>query len=270
MGNVLIQGKELGGRTIPQEILSSQGTLITSSIELAAASGRLPGFFLTHVFGQHDEVSATVKELVWDGPTAEQYLPDVASAVTVVSTDAADDTLGIGAQQLNIRGLDFDGAEIVQIIQMQGIAPVILPTHMLRVTRAWVSRVGSAGGNVGIIMLTQDGNVVGCIPPGVNIASAAAYTVPANSTGYLTDFTATLAKKQAGIAVFDLQVRLQGAGWVTLSTISLNSLGIGTHQHTYPGPLVIPALADVRIIVLSDKPGTSVAAEMNLIIEANG
>ena len=106
------------------------------------------------MFGFNGDVdSGSTPEDIW---TVGGLIPFPAAAdfVSIVS-DSADDTLaGIGAQTLLVIGVDDTFNIITEIVDMDGLTPVLTTQQFLFVNRSAVASAGSTAGNVGLITYT--------------------------------------------------------------------------------------------------------------------
>jgi hypothetical protein len=125
-----------------------------------------------------------------------------------------------------------NGAEVVQAIELNGVAPVALPTDLFRVNRMFGSRFGANELNAGNILCEQAGPVV---ISRINIARGqtlqAIYTVPLRTEftrQYLTGYSFGVSRQNVAIdATVLLQTREPGAnqGWRVRTIEGLNSQG---------------------------------------------
>ena len=96
----------------------------------------------------------TTEVPIWDGEGAYTYLT-AATIINVVSDDATDTLLGVGARTVKIFGLDANWNPIDEVVEMNGLTIVPTTKEYLRVFRAFVV---TSGGN-GFIDGANAGNI---------------------------------------------------------------------------------------------------------------
>jgi hypothetical protein len=138
-------------------------------------------------FGFNSTIS-TDEETVWDAGGIYSY-PTSAQSVTVVSSDAADDIDGTGAQKITIEGLDENWLPKTLEVDMDGTENTTVASTFMRVFRAYVSQAGSGEVNAGDISLSMGGTTVAQISQGQGQTLMAVYTVPAGFDAYITQWT---------------------------------------------------------------------------------
>jgi hypothetical protein len=138
-------------------------------------------------FGFNAAISTT-EETVWDGGGKYSYV-STAGSVSVVSSDAADDIDGTGAQKITIQGLDANWLPKTLEVDMDGTSSITVASTFIRVYRAIVSQAGSGEVNAGDITLSIDGTTVAKISADMGQTLMAVYTVPAGFTGYITQWS---------------------------------------------------------------------------------
>lgn len=160
------------------------------------ALGREPGVGKIIKFGY--KLAVTITRLtLWPEDAALTYRT-TASVMQLSSTDAKDNgassPLGVGAQTVQVFGLDANYNEINEIITLAGIAQVETTKEYLRVFRLIVLSAGSELDNAGIIYcgtglpspFTGKPTVLhSLVSVGENQSEQAFYTIPAGKTGVL-------------------------------------------------------------------------------------
>ena len=141
----------------------------------------------TYKFGFNPAIS-TDEETVWDGGGIYSYI-STAGSVSVVSSDAADDIDGTGAQKITIQGLDANWLPKSLEVDMDGTSSTTVASTFIRVFRAFVSQAGSGEVNAGDITLSIGGTTVAKISADMGQTLMAVYTVPAGFTGYITQWS---------------------------------------------------------------------------------
>jgi len=139
-------------------------------------------------FGRNEAVS-TIEEDIWS-PGGIYPFPTAAEAVRVkAGGNAADNARGSGAHAVMIEGLDQNWTEASEAVTLAGSrAGATTQTRFIRVFRAYVTDVGTYGGNnIGNIDIesTTSLNTLCRIAAGVGQSQMAIYTIPAGKTGYL-------------------------------------------------------------------------------------
>ena len=135
---------------------------------------------ILHKFGHNPDVdTATVPEDIWDGPTAIYPLPAAAAATTIRSSDAGDSfPAGTGMQSVQIEGIGADGKELIQIVNLNGITPVVLPIDLLRHNLSFGVLSGSGQANAGDITIQHATTVIGQISVARGRSLQTIYTCP--------------------------------------------------------------------------------------------
>lgn len=141
----------------------------------------------TYKFGFNSAIT-TDEETVWDGGGIYSYI-STAGSVSVVSSDAADDIDGTGAQKITIQGLDANWLPKTLEVDMDGTSSTTVASTFIRVYRAFVSQAGSGEVNAGDITLSIGGTTVAKISADMGQTLMAVYTVPAGFTGYITQWS---------------------------------------------------------------------------------
>lgn len=138
-------------------------------------------------FGFNSAIS-TDEETVWDGGGIYSYI-STAGSVSVISSDAADDIDGTGAQKITIQGLDANWLPKSLEVDMDGTSSTTVASTFIRVFRAFVSQAGSGEVNAGDITLSIGGTTVAKISADMGQTLMAVYTVPAGFTAYITQWS---------------------------------------------------------------------------------
>lgn len=157
---------------------------------------REPGASSVTKFGYKANVSTT-RLTLWPEDAALTYRT-TAIAMQLASTDAKDNgassPLGVGAQTVQIFGLDANYAEIDEIVTLEGISQVETTKEYLRVFRLVVLSAGSEADNAGIIycgtglpspFIGKPTVVHSLVAAGENQSEQCFYTVPAGQTAIL-------------------------------------------------------------------------------------
>lgn len=212
-------------------------------------------------FGYNPDVDAT--EDVWDGGGTYTW-PSAAATTTIVSsnTNGADDAAeGTGARTVNVFGLDADGLEISETATMNGTNAVTLTNSYYRVYRAYVLTAGSGGTNAGDIQVKHGSTVLAQINVGNGQTLMAIYTVPANKTGYIMGYYASVGKSNTTGAVnLRIWTRANGEGWRNRHVVGLQAAGTSAIEQEMYFPIKVEPLADIRIAATSSANDMEVSA----------
>jgi hypothetical protein len=160
----------------------------TDDFTLNVSRGVIDGHSGVRKFGRNEAVS-TVDEDIWSAGGIYPF-PTAAEAVRVrAGGDAADSARGNGARAVMIEGLDQNWTEASEAVKLTGSkAGAPTQTRFIRVFRAYVTDVGTYGGNnIGNIDIesTTSLKTLCRIAAGVGQSQMAIYTIPAGKTGYL-------------------------------------------------------------------------------------
>lgn len=115
-----------------------------------------------------DTNDATAGQVIWPiKATVQQYLfLDVAIALTLQSSSPNDTLLGSGAQTVKVTYHDDNGEEQEDILDMDGVGNVDIPTDSFGVFRMEVETSGASNTNEGQITIENGGNVYATIEIG--------------------------------------------------------------------------------------------------------
>jgi hypothetical protein len=205
---------------------------------------------LNHInkFGAITSVG-TVFEDIWAQGGIWTPLDPAGVFLDISSSNVNDTLLGSGARTVTVSGLDINGLEIEETVEMDGQTPVITLAKFSAVNRVFVLTVGTPwAANLGIIYVadTVSAHTAG-VPDTVSAVQAhisiqdgqtqlAHYTIPSDSTGYLSSIYILSGDNKTVTFEFyrytDLQVhRIVFAGTVT----DIN------FTKTYKPPVIIPS-----------------------------
>lgn len=106
------------------------------------------------------------------------------TSLEIVSASADDASAGTGARTVLVNGLDAAWAEVAQVITLNGITPVAIPTPLYRINSALIMSAGSGRVNAGDIMIrdTGGGTSRSILPAGIGITRQSQFTCPAGYT----------------------------------------------------------------------------------------
>jgi len=131
---------------------------------LEIALGRRQGATLWNKFGYNEDIDTGTEVLASWGGTFTPLL--TATTLSIVSTDATDDIAGTGAQKLVIIGVDENRNAQTEIIDMDGLTPVVTTSQWLGINRMTIFLAGTDIMNNGTITATAvtDASIQAQIP----------------------------------------------------------------------------------------------------------
>lgn len=180
------------------------------------AQGKINGTSSMLKFGLNPDIDGTQEDIWYYGGVYTGHNPTSAERISVVSNDNNDSLTGTGARTILILGLDENYNEINETIELQGTTPVLSTLSFLRANRAKVIRSGSSNVNEGTIIFRQSittANIFGTIPPETGQTLIAAYTIPANKTGYFVSWYASMSGKVTGLNEVEIVIRPFNESW---------------------------------------------------------
>jgi len=166
--------------------------------EMRVAAGKTYGARPFFKFGENLDIDTGTDPEDIHALGGAKLFPTAASTLSVVSTDAADDSVGTGIQTLKILGLDADYNEIEEDVIMDGLTPVVTTLTFLRVFRIHGITGGSNETAVGDIIVTHSEGDICSLPLGHGQSLDCSYTVPAGHQLLLNKFGAAIERTQAG------------------------------------------------------------------------
>lgn len=223
------------------------------------ASGRIPRYSGINKFGRYENVGSTEVIVAVDGVYG---LPTSSDTVTVTSDDLADVLGGDGARTVLLQGLDADGLEASEIVDMNGTSNI----KFFRVFRARVWTAGTvtpiAGGNVGTITIAQTGGTeMVKIGPNKGQTQCCCYTIPANKKGLLWHASGTSSEGKnvdfrilSRLAHDDACFAVQGE----------KDAFEGEAGDDFKIPTEVPALTDLVVTGKSSASGANLSADMQI------
>jgi hypothetical protein len=193
---------------------------------------------------------------VW--PDASEYgkYSGSASFLTIVSTSDSDifeDEDGAG--QIEVFGLDEDYNEISELVNLNGITPVLTTNKYMRANRAVVTDSEDGDGNYGTITAEFQaipGLVAFVMRPFDNQTLLAVYTVPAGKTFYMNSIEVDMARinGSAGSAQVSLRARPFGPKTVYNSKLfTVVSDSSPLRPNLLNSPMVFSEKTDIKVSV---------------------
>lgn len=246
------------------------GAIFTEDFLRAVGRGEISGHSLITKFGYNPNAGTGASDVIYAATTWAGDPVGVTQTVDVWSTSTADTSSGTGARTVRIVGLDGSGVAQEETITLNGTTHVVSSNTWSTVNRAWVLTAGSGGQNAGTINITHTtttANVFATIPIGFNQSQAAAYRVPAATTGWLIGYAVSMARTNgaAGSALVSLRTRESGSVYRARRVHQItNALAF---DRTLEGGIQLPALTDVKLRVGStSNAGTLVTGQFQILL----
>ena len=211
----------------------------TKRIEFPSLDNSKP---TTHVnkFGYNTAVGTNYEVL---SDLGTDPLPTAAAAVSIVSSSADDTSGGTGAQTVEVQGLDANYNLQTSTVTMSGTSAVTTGSdEYLRVFRMRVLTAGTNETNVGNITASISGTDIARITADTGQTLMGIYTIPANHTGYLKKFQASISKNQEATVQFRIKTFNNGA-WQVKGQFGTFA---NTVEYDYIIPLHIPEKTDIQ------------------------
>ncbi len=127
---------------------TADGILVRQSanVDLDYARKHILGGRAFFFFGHNNALQSNVFEDVWEGGGDIQW-QTAAAKIKIKSTHAADTAAGLGLQSVEIHGLDANGADIEEVLDLSGVTPVESVNSYIRVSLVHNEEVGTYGGS---------------------------------------------------------------------------------------------------------------------------
>ena len=231
---------------------------------LEVARGNIEGASFINKFGQNSDLASGVEEDIWDVGDDVPYPADGTAPITHLDSDNAADTM-----EIDIQGLDINGAFVQQLITLTGTTPVPLTTPLWRIFRMLNNNNVDVVGNVQAIDV---GDVVkyAQIQGDNNQTLMAIYTIPAGCTGFFLKGSAGLG---GVLPAYDIDgkafVRDFGKVWQVKHTFALGSNGTSFIQQMFPVALPISEKSDIRFSAISSRAGGIVNVTFDILLLDN-
>lgn len=183
---------------------------------LDVARGNVPGVSHINKFGRSPDLdqigsvtAVTIGRSIWDGSVAgavNWLAPTTARIHQIVSTDADDTAAGAGARTVRIYGLDADYLLQEETITLNGTTDVPTVNTYTMIYRMEVLTAGATDSNEGIITATADtdGTITARISVNFSQTLMVIYQIPADKTGYIVHYDASLHKQGGGTKLVDI------------------------------------------------------------------
>lgn len=187
---------------------------------LQVARGSIPQARAEGAYGRLVAGGATTSQILW--PDATYNIPPAAGVqMTLVSTSANDDKdAGTGIRQVELHYLDANLAEQVELVNLEGLTPVLTVATNIRFIQCLHAHVvGSLKASAGTITASNGGLTYAQISAGQTRCTSSARMVPAGLYLYVEAMSAG-----AISATADAQVEVE-----------LVATELDTHQYTDSG-----------------------------------
>jgi len=207
-----------------------------------------PGYSVINKFGVNLDIdTATVPETIW---SHGGQFPFLATGITMdfVSTLAADDIAGTGAQKLLITFYDDSDVESTQEFDTDGVTPVQLPGLIKLVSRIEVVQAGTGTTNAGKITVVNRGGatVYQSVEVGEGTTLSTPQMVPAGKKGKITRIWAEYARAGAAFNEADMRFRIRKANGTILTKLpTVISPNHTDHDHVYDVGGIALAAGDI-------------------------
>lgn len=234
--------------------------------------GLVPGIGVVHTFGRVPNIDVTDNfvAVTDNGGLYTGFDAVTDEAVSIVSDNANDTVAGTGGRVLLLSGLGAGFVEQSEIINMNGLTPVISTLTYIRLNPVLVIQAGSENANLGKIIINQSTTtsvVFSEIEIGNNRTLNSGYTVPAGKEGYIRSGFATTGKKQSSVSEVRAMARQPGSTFQIAEWFSLHSQGTGYVQRPFVIPLIgVPAGTDILIQANTDTNGVDVSAGLEIML----
>ena len=155
------------------------------------AEGNVPNHAIWQVLGYNGSVGDVLEDVSELGVNITP-LPSSAIAMEIVSSTAGDHgTTGTGAKTVMVHGLGSTWGDKSETVTMNGVTPVNLTNHYVRINALHNATVGSSGSAAGIIKVRVQGGGTeyNRISSGENKDLQCHWTVPDGHTAYITGWT---------------------------------------------------------------------------------
>ena len=234
--------------------------------------GNLPGYEIVHHFGRNDSIINNVWDLI--SPTGPSgAFPESSTPIRIqAGGNVADTADGAGAREITVVGIAADLTDHMEIITTSGTgASAFTATSFWRVHRAYVSSVGTYGGNnVDDIILEHSAavNIMDILAENGQ-SQHGAYTVPIGKTGYLMSITLEAdASKAADFRVFTRESFNVTTTPMKPKRIRLYFDGILGQETINPGSpiIVLPALTDIWVEAEGAGANTEVSVDFEILL----
>lgn len=162
----------------------------------AIGMGKIAGHSMFRGFGRRADLSTgTGGNDIWDGVAVAFVYPNQTTGeqMTLISTSANDTSAGSGVQQVEIHYLDAAGAQLQEVVTLNGTLPVntvatnIRFVQFINAHRVTAGSIGtSAAGDITIYSTATPAKIYNIIRAGGGVSLSSQRMVPAGVTFYLS------------------------------------------------------------------------------------
>ncbi len=247
----------------------------------AISVGEFTAYTFINKFGRNPDCDAAASATavvigrdIWDNGIAGATMwvpPTEARIHALVSTDDEDGG-GVGptgALTIRIFGLDADYLLQQEDLTLDGDQAINTVKAYTMIHRMYVLTAGTDGRNVGKITATAatDGTVTAAITIDNNQTAMAIYQIPADKTGYLFCFYASLQRRSQATKYVDAMLMLKefGGVWRLHDTFAMASSANHT-EHSYTHPFVVPAKAYLKVVADPSADAQDISAGFDLML----
>ncbi len=248
---------------------AAAGTIRT----ITAPTGRTRAVTHIHGFARNTDVDVAWEDF-W-GSTGVHAPLEAATALEIVSADAADAAAGTGARTVKIWGMDGDWALQEETVTLNGTTAVDLANTYLRVFKMEVVTAGTGDVAAGAITLRIDaaGATQLVIPLGGTFDALGKYTIPDNYTGYLLGWRAISPHLNTGATRVELRKSATAGDadsvpWVPLDFGVCNASS-GVSSVMYPVPIELAEKTDLQWLVYSTQANQIAELSWDLLLVAD-
>jgi hypothetical protein len=210
----------------------------TEPFDLQVGRGQIPYHTSISLFGYQPNIGNTAI-CIWEQPSAYNF-PVAAATCNVASTTS--DTCSV-----LIQGLDANYSSISETVVLNGASNVVTTNSYFRIN----SMVCISGSNTGVVTAKQGSNVVVQMNANIGKSQNAWYTVPANSTFYLTRAQVfSTAGLQAGTSQIPNIYQVQASNAVTNANLTvLQTPFVGNFSAVRISPFPYASTTDIQFQV---------------------
>jgi len=239
------------------------------------ANGNIYGYKVIDIFGFNSLISESESADVWEG--GGKYVYDVYGTAPIESLVSNDNTDNV---PIKITGLNIEGIEVEQIVNLNGSTRVSLNIPLWRIFK--MENDGASDLKGCVFCYTGTGNVpnigdntIRCIIKGNNNKSLMGiYTIPKGKTGYLVkgefgiEFTGNVGAG-TNYATCHYESRRINKTFKVKKKISLITLGCSlyTDKRSFPDP--IPELTDIKLVVDEVSENIGIWGAFDILLKDN-
>lgn len=222
--------------------------------------GGVVGASVFRCVGRNQDVD-DVREDVWEPGGEYVFPPGGGIQMRIVSTSASDGVGGVGIRTVDIHYLDADGNENIEVVTLNGTTPVnTVATDIWRINDLHAKTAGTSGDAAGQISLTNTAGTItyAFIETSGNRARQAVFTIPAGKKGFINEVWIGGNSEGGSAANFAegyLRTTTDYSGTEVLPGIFnfkwCAIVASTTAVSEMECPIVVPALCDIKISVVS-------------------